>query len=1081
MQVLAWFDDAFSWRLTQALLHFLWQGSLLGLLVPCVDRILGRAASSLRYAVHASALLAMAACLPVTYALLDAPRPPAGPYRTASTAGSARPTVGPSSLDASAGDFSQWPVLGRSAERPRGVATRVGEQTSKPNAGSPAVAANQALATSSDVGSQTAAVSPARPAAAMAWLVSYSPFISAGYAIGVLLMTLRLAVAWWGVQRLRHTSLPVEDPQLLATIAGLARRLGLRAAPVMAYCREITVPIIVGVLKPLILLPASMAGGLPCDQVQALVAHELAHLRRFDPLVNVLQRLVEAVLFFHPAVWYVSRRISVEREHASDDLVLTLGIPRLAYADALVRMAEVSLALRQPRLAGATLAASGNSSSEFKRRVLRLLGDAPTVRTSPWGALCVLIFVATGLAVPVLVQAWPAPEVGAEPASAFGSAERLGRQIDNFALHDYLGTEHELHDFSGSRLVVVAFLATECPLAKRYGPRLSQLAAAYRDRGVAFVGINSNCQDTPSEMGRYVREHGIAFPLLKDPENRVADRFGAIRTPEVFVLDEQRVVRYWGGIDDQFGIGFVRPKATEQFLVAALDELLADTPVRRPESPAVGCHIGRVTRQAPTGDVTYAQQISRIVQRRCVECHRDGGIAPFALGSYADVAGWAETIREVITDERMPPWHADPKYGHFSNDGRMPESERRLLCQWIDNGVPEGPPADLPPPATFVDGWSLGQPDLVVSMPEPFSVAADGVVPYQYITVDPGFTEGKWVRASEVRPGMRSVVHHVIVFVDPPGGDPILEERGVGFETVGGYVPGAPPMQLDEGVARYVPPGSTLVFQVHYTPDGQVQRDRTRIGLYFADPSTVRYTMQTVVAANLDFEIPPHADAHQVEAGVRLSNDTQIYALMPHMHFRGKSFRFTANYPNGTREILLDVPRYDFNWQHTYRLAQPKLLPEGTLLKCVACFDNSPDNPANPDPASPVKWGEQSWEEMMVGYADAVFLNQDLTLPEPTIAPLGNDTYRVHFAYRPDRAVREVHLAGTFNDWNTSSHPLEDADGDGVYTADVELKAGPCRYKFLVDGAYWTHDPASRILTGIFHESFFVAGSPSQP
>src|SRR5262245_20096283 len=286
-------------------------------------------------------------------------------------------------------------------------------------------------------------------------------------------------------------------------------------------------------------------------------------------------------------------------------------------------------------------------------------------------------------------------------------------------------------------------------------------------------------------------------------------------------------------------------------------------------------------------------------------------------------------------------------------------------------------------------------------------------------------------------------------------------------------------MQLDDGLARYIPPGSTFVLQVHYTPDGKTQHDQTKIGLYFADPETVRRTMQTVVAANLDFEIPSQARSHQVEAGVRLSHDTEVHALMPHMHFRGKSFRFTANYPNGTREILLDVPRYDFNWQHTYRLAKPKVLPEGTLLKCVAYYDNSQDNPSNPDPSSPVKWGEQSWEEMMVGYVDAVFLNQDLKLPQPEITPLASGNFRVHFAYRPERTIRSVALAGTFNEWNTSSHPLADPDHDGVYTADVELKAGPCRYKFVVDGDYWTHDPASRILTGFFHESFFVAGADS--
>lgn len=1081
MQTLLSYGDTFSWRLTQTLVHFLWQGSTIALAAFLLDRLLKRASSSARYRLHVSALLVMAACLPVTFALVDTSsakrnardRGP-GEAGTASDAGpallaasqivSAEPLDIPEVVAGPSADFEGHDSL----------------QT-KPVTDFDPAARNQFVAMRPELPSRTENAEPAASHPGVAWLIPYAPWIAASYFAGVLCMTLRLTWALRGVSRLRRASEPVDDLELLAAVARQARRLGLQAAPAIARCREISIPIVIGVLKPLILLPASMLSGLAPDQVQALLAHELAHLRRFDPLLNVVQRLIEAALFFHPAVWYVSRRASIERENASDDLVLAAGFRRVAYADALVRMAELSLALRQPTWAGAALAASGERPSEFKRRVLRLLGgDAPRARPSPTGLLLLWvsllwIAVAASLAAPVFVQAWPLPRGPADAREA-DDAERIGRKLENFALRDCLGTEHRLQDFADSRLVVVAFLGTECPLSKLYGSRLAKLAAEYRERGVAFVGINSNVQDAPTEIGHFVRRHEIKFPLLKDPGNRVADQFGAVRTPEVFVLDRERAVRYWGAIDDQFGVGYARPETTERFLAGALDELLAGRAVSRATVPSVGCRIGRVSRKAPTGDVTYAKQIARVLQRHCVECHREGGIAPFALDSYDAVAGWAETIRDVVTDERMPPWHANPKYGHFSNDNRMPQAERQLLCQWIDHGAPQGSAADLPEPATFVDGWSLGRPDMVISMPEAFTVPADGVVSYQYFKVDPGLTEGKWVRASEVRPGVRSVVHHVVVFIQAPGSDPILEERGVGFETAGSYVPGAPPMQLEAGVARYIPAGSRLVFQVHYTPDGKVEQDQTKIGLYFADPSTVRRTVQTGVAANLDFVIPPRAAAHQVEADVKLSQDTEIHALIPHMHFRGKSFRFTAHYPNGSSEILLDVPRFDFNWQHTYRLAAPKLLPEGTLLKCVARFDNSAANLSNPDPSTAVKWGEQTWEEMMIGYFEGVFLNQDLGRPEPELTPLGNGNYRARFAYRPDRPVRSVSLAGTFNDWNTSSHPLKGPDADGAWSVDVELKPGPCRYKFVVDGDYWTHDPASRILTGIFHDSFLVAG-----
>ena len=294
-------------------------------------------------------------------------------------------------------------------------------------------------------------------------------------------------------------------------------------------------------------------------------------------------------------------------------------------------------------------------------------------------------------------------------------------------------------------------------------------------------------------------------------------------------------------------------------------------------------------------------------------------------------------------------------------------------------------------------------------------------------------------------------------------------------------MPGSPPMELKEGVARYVPPGSTLVFQIHYTPDGTERQDQSQIGLYFGDPKTIRHTMQTGVVVNLDFEIPAHATNHRVEAAHRFSHDMEIYTLSPHMHYRGKAFRFEATYPNGSREILLDVPRYDFNWQNVYKLAQPKFMPEGTLLKCVAYFDNSESNLSNPDPSVAVRWGEQTWEEMMIGYFEGVFLNQDLSLPEPEITATDDGNYRARFTYKPDRPIKTLNLAGTFNDWNTTSHPLTDPDGDGVYIADADIKQGEHRYKFVIDGNYWTHDPASRILTGYFHESFFVAGRETNP
>lgn len=428
----------------------------------------------------------------------------------------------------------------------------------------------------------------------------------------------------------------------------------------------------------------------------------------------------------------------------------------------------------------------------------------------------------------------------------------------------------------------------------------------------------------------------------------------------------------------------------------------------------------------------------------------------------------------------MPPWHANPKFGEFANDAKMAKAEIELLAQWLKNGVPEGDNNDLPKPRVFQDGWALGKPDVVLRVPKPIDVPATGVINYQYATIDPGFTEGKWVRASEVRPGERTVVHHILVFIHPPGGDPVMRLFGVGFESLGGYVPGAPPMDLADGVARYIPPGAKLTFQIHYTPDGVARKDQSEIGLYFAEPDSVDYTMQTIVAAELNLRIPATEPDHHVEAAHRISHDMALHTLTPHMHYRGKSFRYEATYPNGTREVLLDVPNYDFNWQNTYRLKEPKFLPEGTLLRCVAKFDNSENNLANPDPNIVVGWGEQTWQEMMIGFAEGVFLNQDMSIPPLPIKPIDGGRYRVRFSYRPDRSHRTLVVAGSFNDWNTASHPLTDDDGDGIYTAVADVPKGEYRYKFVIDGNYWSHDPSSRILTGFFHDSFFATESATK-
>jgi len=593
------------------------------------------------------------------------------------------------------------------------------------------------------------------------------------------------------------------------------------------------------------------------------------------------------------------------------------------------------------------------------------------------------------LATVVSIASIGSPARAAENATASPEAKSspIGKKVEPFTLSDYRGKIHSLDELQASKLVVIAMLGAECPLAKVYAPRLAALAGEFESKGVAFLAIDSNVQDSLSEIAAYARVHKLDFPILKDTDNKVADKLGALRTPEVFVLDQDRVIRYWGRIDDQYGFktgaGYAKPRLARRDLAEALGELLADKPVSQPAIAADGCFIGRVRKTEPQGEITYSKQIARILQDRCVECHRAGEVAPFVLTSYDEVVGWAETIREVVDEGRMPPWSANPQHGHFSNDARLSSCEKAVISNWVKNGCPQGDPKDLPPPREFVEGWRIGEPDQVIAMSDkPYKVPAEGVVAYKFFTVDPGWKEDKWVKAADCRPGNRAVVHHVIVFIQSPGEGEFRDGGGLG-----GYAPGAPPAIREEGTATFVPANSKLVFQLHYTPNGSEQEDLSKIGVIFADPKTVKKRIRGGMVGDLSFKIPPGADNHEVHSSHKFLRDALLLDVTPHMHLRGKSFRFEAEFADGRREILLDVPKYDFNWQLTYRLAEPMLLPKGTRMHCTAHYDNSEENPANPNPKETVRYGDQTWEEMMFGFYTTVDPKQDLTAPKPSAKP----------------------------------------------------------------------------------------------
>ena len=402
---------------------------------------------------------------------------------------------------------------------------------------------------------------------------------------------------------------------------------------------------------------------------------------------------------------------------------------------------------------------------------------------------------------------------------------------------------------------------------------------------------------------------------------------------------------------------------------------------------------------ASAAEVSFHKQVLPILQNHCQGCHRAGEAAPMPLLTYKETRPFARAIRAAVINKKMPPWFADRQHGKFSNDTSLSQSEIDTFTTWADTGAKEGDPNDAPAPKEFTKGWTIGKPDLVIDMPAAHKVPATGTIEYTYFVVPTGFTEDKWVEKIEIRPGTSSVVHHIIA-LNRPKGSTYLKDAPVGVAYIPGakptisgkkasgdgsfvgltdgliemlsvYVPGGFAYDTKPGQARLIPAGSDLIFQNHNITTGKETLDRSSIGIVFAKTQPKERVVNAYVR-NDSFVIPPGESAYRVDASVEIQHDTKLQSLMPHMHLRGKAFEYVATYPTGESQTLLKVPNYDFNWQLTYQLEKPVLLPKGTRLRATAWFDNSPNNKFNPDPKSEVRWGDQSWEEMVAGFVDFV-------------------------------------------------------------------------------------------------------------
>lgn len=576
------------------------------------------------------------------------------------------------------------------------------------------------------------------------------------------------------------------------------------------------------------------------------------------------------------------------------------------------------------------------------------------------------------IALTVALVASAAEPLAQGPTLVPGYEAGIGRMAPDLAGTDLAGRAVKLSEVAkNNKAVVVAVTSTSCPVSKKYLPTFAKLEKEFAGKGVGFLYVNPIASDQPEDAKAAVKASGIAGTYILDRDVSLALALGAKTTGDVFLLDAKRTVVYRGAVDDQYGVGYSLDSPKRTFLRDAIELTLSGWPVKVPATTAPGCELDlSPAKPHASAAVTYHNRISRIVQTHCCDCHRDGGVAPFSLGTLEDVVSHKGMIKKVVERGTMPPWFASGKAGHpkFVNDSSLSAADKAALLAWFEAGAPAGDVGDAPLPPIVPGEWSLGRPDVIYQIPKPIAIKATGTMPYQMAVVDTKLDEDKWVVGYEIQPTDKAVVHHVLVFVVGPNAKPGTEpDDRDGFFAA--YVPGNNRQLLPDGFAKKLLKGSKLKFQIHYTPNGKATTDQVRMGLMF-NPNPPKHELRVYGLVNYTFRIPPGAADHAEKAVIRLPHDAVITGFLPHMHMRGKSCKYEATTTAGKTIPLLDIPRYDFNWQLRYQLAEPVRLSRGTSLGFHAVFDNSEANPANPDPKKTVKWGQQSTDEMHLGYVE---------------------------------------------------------------------------------------------------------------
>lgn len=554
---------------------------------------------------------------------------------------------------------------------------------------------------------------------------------------------------------------------------------------------------------------------------------------------------------------------------------------------------------------------------------------------------------------------------------------------------DLDGKCRRIGESDNCRAVVLVFMTTECPLCRQYVPEINRLSRELADKPVEFYGVISDPSSTRIAATKFQKEFLTEFPCLFDASGELAATFEPTRVPEAYVIDQKGMVVYRGSIDDLYvNITTKRPEAQHRYLLTAVESLLAGKDIEIPRTDPVGCLFESKGTVADLTKVTYSRDIAPILNANCVECHRPGEVAPFSLLTYDEAAKRAKFIAEVTHAGVMPPWRAAIDYGHFEGERRLTEIEKALIQAWAEAGTPEGSPENLPPSPTFVAGWQLGKPDLVLTAPVPFTVPADGPDRFQHFIIPLDMPEDKVLKAVEFRPGNRTVVHHAVVLLDSSGVARKLDAESPepGYTTFGEagiplagliniWAPGVTPRFLPDGIGMPLRTGSDLVLQLHLHPSGKEETDQSMIGLYFADKPVEKYlnTEFPFIVGPINIDIPPDAKRHHLSASTKLPIDLSIIAVLPHMHWLGEEIKVTATLPDGKEEPVIWIKDWNFYWQDHYLYKQPLKLPKGTIVKVEGWFDNTLDNPTQPsNPPQRVLFGMGTTDEMCLAIMQVV-------------------------------------------------------------------------------------------------------------